>query len=81
MGVILNLAVWFALHVLFAELVPVRWLGAAVELPVPGSVDVPTLVLSIAAAVAIFRFKVGMVPVLLASSLAGVVYSQIVSVW
>ena len=80
-GVILNLAVWFALHVLFAELVPVRWLGAAVELPVPGSVDVPTLVLSIAAAVAIFRFKVGMVPVLLASSLAGVVYSQIVSVW
>jgi chromate transporter len=78
-GVILNLAVWFALHVLFAELVPVRWLGAAIDLPVLGSVDVPTLVLSIAAAVAIFRFKIGMLPVLLASSLAGVVYALFLS--
>ena len=33
-GVILNLAVWFALHVLFAKLVPVHWLGASVDLPV-----------------------------------------------
>ena len=41
--------------VLFAELVPVRWLGAAVDVPVLRSVDVPTLVLAIAAAVAIFR--------------------------
>ena len=73
-GVILNLAVWFALHVLFAKLVPVRWLGASVELPVLTSVDLPSLVLSIAAAMAIFRFKFGMIPVLLASSLAGVVY-------
>jgi chromate transporter len=80
-GVILNLAVWFALHVLFAELVPVRWLGAAVELPVLSSVDIPSLVLAIAAAIAIFRFKVGMIPVLLASSLAGVVYSQVLSSW
>ena len=74
-GVILNLAVWFALHVLFAKLVPVHWLGASVEVPVLNSVDVPSLVLSLAAAVAIFRFKIGMIPVLLASSLAGVVYS------
>jgi chromate transporter len=72
--VILNLAVWFALHVLFTKLVPVRWLGASVELPILSSVDLPSLVLSIAAAVAIFRFKFGMIPVLLASSLAGVVY-------
>ena len=49
-GVILNLAVWFALHVLFAELVPVRWLGASVEVPVLSSVDLPSLVLSLAAA-------------------------------
>jgi chromate transporter len=73
-GVILNLAVWFALHVLFAKQVPVRWLGASVELPVPSSVDLPALVLSLAAALAIFRFKFGMIPVLLASSMAGVVY-------
>jgi chromate transporter len=73
-GVILNLAVWFALHVLFAELAPVHALGATFDFPVPGSVNPPSLVLSIAAAVAIFRFKLGMIPVLLASSLAGVVY-------
>jgi chromate transporter len=74
-GVILNLAVWFALHVLFAELVPMQWLGASVDVPVLKSVDVPSLVLSLAAAVAIFRFKFGMLAVLLACSLAGVIYS------
>ena len=74
-GVILNLAVWFALHVLFAKLVPVNWLGASVDVPVLKSVDVPSLVLSLAAALAIFRFKFGMIPVLLACSLAGVIYS------
>jgi chromate transporter len=72
-GVILNLAVWFALRVLFAKLVPVHALGVSVDLPVLSSVDMPSLVLAIAAAVAIFRFKFGMIPVLLASSLAGVV--------
>ena len=78
-GVILNLAVWFALHVLFAELVPVGWLGSSFELPVLRSVDVPSLVLSLAAAVAIFRFKLGMIPVLLASSLAGIIYAVVLS--
>ena len=73
-GVILNLAVWFALHVLFARLVPVSVLGATVGMPVPSSIDIPTAVLSFAAAIAIFRFKIGMIPVLLASSLAGMAY-------
>jgi chromate transporter len=73
-GVILNLAVWFALHVLFAQVVKVHWLGASIDVPVPSSVDLPSLVLSVAAAIAIFRFKIGMIPVLLASSLAGVVF-------
>jgi chromate transporter len=72
-GVILNLAVWFGLHVLFARLVPVRWLGTSVDMPVLQSIDVPAAILATAAAVAIFRFKIGMIPVLLASSLAGVV--------
>ena len=72
-GVILNLAVWFALHVLFAKLTPVHWLGLSVDVPVFSSIDIPSAVLSVAAAIAIFRFKLGMIPVLLASSLAGVV--------
>jgi chromate transporter len=69
-GVILNLAVWFALHVLFGELHPVRWYGAEVEVPVLASANLPAMVLAAAAAVAVFRFKAGMVPVLLACSLA-----------
>ena len=70
-GVILNLAVWFGLHVLFARVVPTPVLGATLDVPVLASVDVPALVLAIAAAVAIFRFRFGMIPVLLASALAG----------
>jgi chromate transporter len=73
-GVILNLAVWFALHVLFAKLVPTTVLGATFGMPVLSSVDIPALVLAVAAAIAIFRFKFGMIPVLLASSLAGMAY-------
>jgi chromate transporter len=73
-GVILNLAVWFALHVLFAELREMRWFGAHLEVPMLASADIPSMILAAAAAIAVFRFKAGMVPVLLASSLAGVVY-------
>jgi chromate transporter len=73
-GVILNLAVWFALHVLFAELRPLQWFGAHLEVPVLASANLPSMILAAAAAVAVFRFKAGMVPVLLACSLAGVAY-------
>lgn len=73
-GVILNLAIWFALHVLFGELRPVHWLGSRLEVPVLASADVPSIVLTGAAAIAIFRFKLGMIPVLLASSIAGIAY-------
>jgi len=73
-GVILNLAVWFALHVLFAKVVPTPFLGASVLVPVLSSVDWPSLILAVAAAFAIFRFRMGMIPVLLASALAGMVY-------
>jgi chromate transporter len=74
-GVILNLAVWFSLQVLFASHVPVQWLGARVDVPVLASANLPAMVLAAAAAVAVFRFRFGMVPVLLASSAAGIVYS------
>ena len=73
-GVILNLAVWFALHVLFAKQVPVTALGASFGMPVLSSIDIPAAVLAAASAVAIFRFKMGMITVLLASALAGMIY-------
>jgi chromate transporter len=71
-GVILNLSIWFALHTLFRQTVPVHGFGFAFDAPVFSSVDVPALVLSIAAATAIFRFNVGMLAVLAASCITGV---------
>jgi chromate transporter len=72
-GVILNLAIWFAIHTVFAEVRPVRWGPLAFEAPVLSSVRVWALLLSVAAIVAMFRFKVGMIPTLVACSAAGVV--------
>jgi len=73
-GVVLNLAVWFALHVLFAEVNEVRWLGMKIEVPVPGSANIPSLILTLGAILAVFRFKIGMIPVLLACSALGILY-------
>ncbi|MCC5884558.1 MAG: chromate efflux transporter [Halomonas sp.] len=71
-GVVLNLAVWFGLHVVFAEVG--EWRGAGLRLLVPdiASLDVAALALSVAALLAIFRFGVGMLKVLGACALAGV---------
>ena len=78
-GVILNLAVWFGLQVLFSDLQPVKFLGAAIDLPVLASANLPAIALAAACAVAIFFFRFGMIPVLLASALAGIFYSQALS--
>jgi chromate transporter len=71
-GVILNLAIWFALHTVFRETMPVRSFGLAFDAPVLSSVDLAALALAIAAATAIFRFNMGMLTVLAASCTAGV---------
>ena len=71
-GVILNLSIWFALHVVFRQTTPVRSFGLSFDMPVVSSVDVPALVLAIAAATAIFRFNLGMLWVLGGSCAAGV---------
>jgi chromate transporter len=73
-GVILNLAVWFGLHVLFGELRAVEGFGMSLDVPVLATLDPVALVLMLAAILAMFRFKVGMFPVLAACSLAGVIY-------
>ncbi|MBV9571316.1 MAG: chromate efflux transporter [Alphaproteobacteria bacterium] len=70
-GVILNLAVWFALHTLFAHMHPVHAFGLSLDLPVWSSVNWAAVLIAAAAMVAILRFKAGMIPVLAASCLAG----------
>jgi len=71
-GVILNLAVWFAIHTLFRDVRAVGFGGIRFEVPVLTSLHLPALVLAIGAAVAVFRFKVGMIPTLAATSAIGV---------
>jgi chromate transporter len=71
-GVILNLSIWFALHTLFRETSPVRSFGLSFDRPVWSSLDLPALVLAVAAALAIFRFNAGMLIVLGGSCAAGV---------
>jgi chromate transporter len=72
-GVVLNLAVWFALHAVFRQVVPVHSNGFAFDAPVFTSVDPWALALSVAAIIAIFRFKVGMITTLVACSAVGIV--------
>jgi chromate transporter len=71
-GVILNLAVWFALHVLFARVDEVR--AGPLHLLVPDwrTLDVASLAIAVGAAVAMFRLKWGMLPTLAAAAAAGV---------
>src|SRR5215217_2911725 len=70
-GVILNLAIWFALHVWFAEVRHIQGFGFSFDAPILSTVDPWAMLLSIAAIIAIFRFKVGMIPTLAACSAAG----------
>jgi chromate transporter len=73
-GVILNLALWFGLHVVFAELRRVEGFGLSLDLPVPASLDPPSLVLVLAAILAVFRFRLGPIPVLAGAALAGMLW-------
>jgi chromate transporter len=72
-GAVLQLAVWLAVHVLFAEVV--RWdgpLGLSVPAPVWATVDPAACAIAVVAMVAILRLHLGMLPVLAAAAVAGV---------
>ncbi len=71
-GVILNLAIWFAIHTIFRQVAPVRGYGFAFDMPIFASVDLWALGLSIAAVLAIFRFGVDMLTTLAGCAAAGV---------
>jgi chromate transporter len=59
-GVIVNLALWFSIHTLFAAHSLRRFAGAAVELPELASLQIPSLLLTLVAAVLIFRLHVSL---------------------
>jgi chromate transporter len=79
-GVILNLAVWFAFHIWFREARPVRLLALSFDAPIVASLDGWALAFSAAAMIAMFRFKTGMIRTLLAFSAAGLVLHFVMGV-
>lgn len=76
-GVILNLAIWFAVHTLFGA---VRTAGigpVSLEIPILASAAIPAMTLSLAAAIAIFRFKASVVTTMIACALAGMAWTAL----
>lgn len=76
-GVVLNLSVWFALHVFFQEVIAEKWGWLTLWLPDPASLDWRVPVLAAFCAVLLLRFHLGLIWVLLASALGGVLLSQV----
>jgi chromate transporter len=74
MGVVLNLAVWFALHTLFGSIRDVHFLGAHLLVPVWDTINVPTLLIALFAMLALFRFKLGMMTTIGCSAALGLLY-------
>jgi chromate transporter len=71
-GVILNLAIWFGIHTIFKGVRPIEWGIFSFDAPVLASINLWALLLSGAAIIAMFRFKIGMLPTLAATSVAGI---------
>jgi len=71
-GVILNLSLWFALHVLFAH-VDERWVGVLrLWTPVWSSLDPMAAVIAVGAAVAVFRLRLSVLVTLALGVAVGV---------
>ena len=71
-GVVMNLSLWFGLHTLFSSVT--QWYGPlGISLPLPDftTLDIFALLLSVAAIVALTKFKLGMGRVLLGCALVG----------
>jgi chromate transporter len=72
-GVILNLAAWFGLHFLFHRTTPVERFGLSFDAPVLSSLDPWAAALAIGAAVAVLRFRIGLLPTLGSCAAAGII--------
>lgn len=70
-GVILNLAIWFAIHVVWREATRIEAGPLSLELPVLASVDWAAAALSALALVAVFRLQLGMATVLAGAAALG----------
>ena len=58
-GVVLNLAIWFGMHVTFKQLNEVSWLNFSLKLPAISSIDLFSLGLTVLAGILILWFRLG----------------------
>jgi chromate transporter len=79
-GVIANLAIWFALHVLFRQTIPVRAAFMSFDAPVFSSIDPWALLLAVVAGVSLLRLKLGVPRTLLICSAASMVLHLVLGV-
>ncbi len=77
-GVILNLALWFAIHTLFGEVRVLPFAAGSLDVPVLASINWPALLLAAGAIIAVFRFKAGVLPVLGVCAGLGATYVLII---
>ncbi len=77
-GVILNLAVWFFIHTVFASVHEFHAGILRLHVPDIATIDWAALILAAAAAIATFRYHAGMFKTLAACALAGLAYQSIV---
>jgi chromate transporter len=73
-GVIANLAIWFAVHALFAEHYRLVGFGVDMRLPELGSVNLPMLALTVVAFICAFRLKMGILSLLGICATLGVLW-------
>jgi chromate transporter len=78
-GVVLNLAIWFAINTLFTSVREVQWLGGPVPVPVWSSIDWFAIAVAAACFVGIWRFRWNVVWVVGASAIAGLIYTLLTS--
>jgi chromate transporter len=72
-GVVLNLAVWFSLHTLFAKVTTMHYYGLRLQVPDFASADIAACVIAIVACLLTFYWKKGMAVTLSVSAALGTI--------
>jgi chromate transporter len=73
-GVVLNLAVWFALHTVFGTIQEVHFAGMRVLVPSWTTLQLPSLGIALFALAAMFRFHMGAIQTIGACAALGIAY-------
>lgn len=73
-GVILNLALWFALHVIFGHVDEIHTHGLTLQVPALSSLRVVPTILTAAAMAALFIFRAGMIWTFVICAAAGIAF-------